>query len=144
MVLFDRPTPRQIDLGLAILRLIAGVIFFMHGYQKVFQFGFGGVAGFFGQMGVPMPGFMGPAIGILELTGGVALVLGLLTRVFGFFLACDMLGAMTFVHAKNGFFLPTGVEFVLALCAIGFTLAIVGAGGFSADAALSRRRGAAT
>ena len=140
MSLFDRPAVRQIDVGLALLRVIAGVIFFAHGYQKVFTFGFAGVAGFFGQMGVPMPGFTGPAIGTLEVVGGLALILGLLTRIFGFLLACDMLGAILFVHAKAGFFMPNGMELVLALCGMAATLAIAGGGGFSADTALSRRR----
>ena len=140
MSIFDRPSARQIDLGLAILRVIAGVVFFAHGYQKVFQFGLSGIAGGFGQMGVPFPAFTGPAIGILELVGGLALIIGLFTRVFGFLLACDMLGAIMFVHGKGGFFLPKGYEFVLALCAIGVTLAIAGGGGFSADTAMARRR----
>jgi len=143
MALFDRPTARQIDLGLAILHVIAGVIFFAHGYQKVFEFGFSGVAGFFGQIGVPASGFTGPAIGILELVGGLALILGLFTRVFGFLLACDMLGAIFFVHAKGGFFVPKGIEFVMALCAMAITLGIAGGGGFSVDAIIARRRGSA-
>ena len=140
MSIFDRPTARQIDVGLAILRVIGGVTFFAHGYQKVFTFGFGGVAGFFGQMGVPMPGVMGPAIAILELVGGLALILGLFTRVFGFLLACDMLGAILLVRANGGFFAPNGMEFELALCAIAATLAVVGAGGFSVDSTFARRR----
>ncbi|HEY0528496.1 MAG TPA: DoxX family protein [Gemmatimonadaceae bacterium] len=140
MSIFDRATARQIDVGLAIVRVIGGVTFFAHGYQKVFIFGFSGVAGFFGQMGVPMPGVMGPAIGILELVGGLALILGLFTRVFGFLLACDIFGAIVLVRAKGGFFAPNGTEFELALCAIAVTLAIVGAGGFSADGVLARRR----
>jgi putative oxidoreductase len=142
MSIFDRPTARQIDVGLLILRVIAGITFFAHGYQKVFTFGFGGVAGFFGQIGVPMPGISGPAIAILESVGGLALVLGLLTRVFGFLFACDMLGAILFARAKGGFFSPNGMEFELALCAAAATLAIVGGGGFSVDGALSRRRSA--
>jgi putative oxidoreductase len=140
MSIFDRPTARQIDVGLAVLRVIGGVIFFAHGYQKVFTFGFSGVAGFFGQMGVPMPAVMGPAIAIIELCGGLALIFGVFTRLFGFLLACDMLGAILLVRVKGGFFAPNGTEFELALCAIAVTLAIVGGGGFSADGALARRR----
>jgi putative oxidoreductase len=142
MSIFDRPTARQSDVGLAILRIIGGVTFFAHGYQKVFTFGFGGVTGFFGQMGVPMPGLMGPAVAILELVGGLALILGLFTRLFGFLLACDMLGAILLVKAKGGFFSPNGMEFELALCAIAATLAVLGSGGFSADNALARRSAA--
>jgi putative oxidoreductase len=142
MSIFDRATARQIDMGLALLRVIAGITFFAHGYQKVFGFGFGGVSGFFGQMGVPMPAVMGPAIALLELVGGLALILGLFTRLVGSLLACDMLGAILLVRAKGGFFAPNGMEFELALCAIAATLAIMGSGGFSLDSAVARRRSA--
>lgn len=137
MFLTDRPTVRQIDAGLALLRIVIGIIFLAHGWQKVFTFGFGGVTGAFTQMHVPMPGFTGPAIGILELVGGVALILGVLTRLFGFLLASDMLGAILLVHGKQGFFAPMGMELVLALCVGAATLAIAGGGGYSVDA--SRR-----
>ena len=56
--------------------------------------------------------------------------------------ACDMLGAITFVHAKGGFFVPNGVEFVLSLCAVSLALALAGAGEWSVDATIARRRAA--
>jgi putative oxidoreductase len=51
-----------------------------------------------------------------------------------------MLGAMFLVHLPAGFFLPNGYEFVLMLAASATTLAITGAGRYSADAVIARRR----
>ena len=91
-------------------------------------------------MGVPFPGIMGPLVGFVELFGGLALIAGLLTRLAGVGLTAVMLGAMAFVHLPAGFFLPNGYEFVLLLAASATTLAIVGAGRYSLDAQLARRR----
>jgi putative oxidoreductase len=140
MLLFRSPTPRQINLALAVLRIAVGAIFIAHGAQKVFTSGLGNVAGMFGQMGIPQAQVMGPFIALLELLGGIALVLGLLTRLAALGLALDMLGAIRFVHFKGGFFLPSGYEFALALLSANVALMVAGAGGFSFDGWLYRRR----
>ena len=136
---FRSATPRQLDLGLTILRVVTGVIFVAHGGQKLFVYGLDGVAGSFGQMGVPLAGLVGPLVAFVEFFGGLALVAGLFTRAVGVGLAAVMLGAMALVQAPAGFFAPNGIEFVLMLFAAAATLAVTGAGHWSLDARLARR-----
>jgi len=143
MSIFQPTTYRQAAFALALLRVVTGVIFIAHGAQKLFVFGLAGVSGGFAQMGIPMAGVIGPFIALLEFFGGIALVLGLLTRLASLGLAFDMLGAMLLVHLKNGFFLPTGIEFVLLLLVASAALVIAGAGALSVDGLLARRTQAA-
>jgi putative oxidoreductase len=141
--MFGKTTEKQIDLALLILRLALGTVFVAHGGQKLFQFGLDGVAGSFGQMGIPMASVTGPMVAFIEFFGGIAIILGLLTRLAALGVAGTMIGAITFVHAKNGFFLPGGVEFTMMLFAAAISLVITGAGTYSIDRVIGRKKGVA-
>jgi putative oxidoreductase len=125
-----RSSPRETSIGLAVIRIAAATVFINHGRQKLFVFGFTGVTGAFTHMGIPLPGFFGPVIGVLEFFGGIALLLGLLTRSLAIAFACDMLGAILLVKLKGGF---SGFELEFLLLGASLALAFAGGGRFSVD-----------
>ncbi|CAN5916795.1 DoxX family protein [soil metagenome] len=136
-------TPRHQAIGVAILRVVTGIVFAAHGYQKLFVYGMVGVQGAFTKMGAPMPTITGPLVALLEFFGGLALIIGLLTRLAAIGLAIDMLGAILIVHLASGFFLPAGYEFALLLMAASLTVAVAGPGAFSVDGSIAGRNGTA-
>lgn len=142
--LLNGSTPLQRDLGLTILRVVVGAIFIAHGAQKFFIFGIPAVAGGFAQFGIPLASFVAPMIAVIELLGGIALVLGLLTRLAALGIGFTMLGAMSVVHLAGGFFLPNGFEYTLALLAANVSIILMGPGPFSLDSLLVSRARAAT
>ena len=120
--------------GIALLRVVVGIVFVMHGQQKLFEMGVGGVGGFFASLGVPAPQLAAVVVSLLETVGGVALILGVLTRLFGLLLTGDMLVALLLVHRPNGFFAGDGgVELVLLLGTAALALALTGPGAPAVD-----------
>lgn len=123
--------------GIALLRVVTGAIFLMHGQQKLFEFGIGGVTGMMTGLGVPAPGLMALVVTFVELLGGIALILGAFTRIAAVLVAIDVLVAFFLVHLPNGFFATNGgVELVLLLATAGITLAATGPGALALDSRL--------
>lgn len=125
-----------------ILRLGLGILFPFHGWLKANPQGpAGGVRGFsgwLGQMHVPLPGFFGWVVVLLETAGAVLLVLGLGTRILALGFAIEMLVAIVLVKrrmAKKRFMEPdgTGWEFEFALMVAALALVFSGAGSFALD-----------
>lgn len=129
------------SLGLLIARLALGVIFTMHGWQKFHQWTISGVEASFTQMGIPGAAIAAPIVTILELLGGILLILGVATRLIGVLLVCDMAGAIMFAHGAAGFFVDEGgYEYVVVLGAVALALAFTGAGIYSIDHGIAGRR----
>ncbi|KAB8143930.1 DoxX family protein [Chloroflexia bacterium SDU3-3] len=120
--------------GLTVLRIFTGIVFFMHGWQKLTMMGIEGTAGFFGSLGIPLPAVAAVIVIALELLGGLALILGLGTRYIGLLSAFNMLVALLTVHLSKGFFAGDGgYEFVFLLMGASLALAFSGSGALALE-----------
>jgi putative oxidoreductase len=124
---------------LTVLRIAVGIVFWMHGSQKLFQSGLAGVGNGFAAMGIPAPQVSAVVVTLVEFLGGMALVIGFAARWAAALLAIDMTVAVLAVHLHNGFFAPHGYEYPLTLLAANLCLLIAGPGPAAIDALLSRR-----
>jgi putative oxidoreductase len=117
---------------LAVLRIMTGLLFLEHGTQKLFAF-------------PPNPAGPPPALmtlpgiqGVIELVGGIMIILGLFTRPVAFILAGDMAVAYFYAHAPRGFFPISmggnGGELAIVYCFVFLYLMVAGAGAWSVDA----------
>jgi putative oxidoreductase len=134
------------NLGLDTLpvRIGAGVIFAVHGAQKLFGwfggYGLEGTAGWMESIGIAPGTLMAVLAGGAEFFGGLLLIAGLLVRPTAVVLAVTMLVAIITVHLQNGLFMSNGgYEFGLALLVISVGLAIRGAGSLSLDNQLQNK-----
>jgi len=121
------------------LRIVVGIIFIIHGGQKLFVFGFSGVAGFFGQIGIQPAMFWAVIVTLVEFLGGIAILVGFLTRWAALLIAIDMLVAILWVLLPKGFFASKGgYEFELLILAGCLTLLLAGAKRPSVDQTLPK------
>jgi putative oxidoreductase len=129
--------------GITALRVIVGIVFLVHGLQKLLQFGVEGTTGFLAGIGVPLAGVAAILLIAAEAVGGLALILGAFTRWVGIVLAFVMLVAIFTVHLPNGFFANnSGYEYVLTLLVANITLVLAGSGPLAVDQVLEGRGGA--
>ena len=141
-----RTTSTRQDVALLIGRVALGIVLIAHGWQKLFTYGLTGAAASFEQMGVPLPTISASFAGVVELLGGVLLIIGLVVPLVGLLVVIDMIGALIFVHAPNGIFVGDGgYELVLVIGALGVLFAGLGAGRLAIDGLITvdRRVGAA-
>ena len=132
-------SPVLTDLALLVARVALGVILVAHGWQKFNEWTLAGTTSAFGDMGIPAPALAATFVTGVEIIGGLALILGVLTPVVALLNMVTLLGALLLVHAQNGVFVAdNGFELVLALFAGLAIIAILGAGKYSTDGLLRR------
>lgn len=129
------------ELGLAILRVVLGVIFIAHGAPKLFG-GVAGTAEFFAGLGIPAPMAAAWLITILEFFGGILLLVGFLVTPVAILLGIHMLTGLILVHAPNGFYVigpgQGGIELNLLVIAALLMLVFGGPGLAAVDRARGR------
>ena len=137
-------TKKETNFQDLVLRVPVGIILSAHGAQKLFGwfggYGLEGTAQWMASVGIEPGYLMALLAGSAEFFGGIALILGLLTRPAALVSAFTMLVALVTVHLSNGFFLTSGgIEYALALAAATLYIALQGAGKISLDQAISNR-----
>ena len=133
----DKPVVR--DAALLIFRVVLGIIFVAHGWEKLFISGITQTTGQFSAWGVPQPTLSVWITAVAELLGGAFLVVGLLTTFVAGALALLILAAIYFVHLGTGFFVAdNGVEFPLVIIVSLMMIVVFGSGRASIDGVLTR------
>jgi putative oxidoreductase len=133
---FNSSLNRLAPLSPAILRIVLGIGFIVHGYTKVENgLSASGFAGFLDGLGVPASSTVAPIVAFLEMGLGALLVIGLMTRISAIILFLVLVGAVAYF--KNDGFLfngnQNGAELDLVYMAGLVSLAITGPGRLSAD-----------
>lgn len=127
-----------------ILQLFLGVVFVMHGAQKLFGpsfygFPWQGYLGFFNKFGItPAPLWLW-VVTITEFFGGLCIIFGFLTRFWAAGLVIDMTTAILKIHINIGFFWLTpggGLEFPLTLGVLALMLVLMGPSFLAVDRAI--------
>lgn len=116
-----------LDRGLLALRLGVGAIFAHAGYQKVT--GIDAVQGFFGSLGIPAPEVMAWVVALVELLGGIGILVGFLARTAGIALAVNMAVAVVLATWPREGWDSSRLEVLLLLGSLAITFA--GTGGLT-------------
>lgn len=119
------PLARFANVTYALFRIVTGFLFAFHGAQKLF--------GAFGGQAVPIASMPGLA-GIIELVGGVLVMVGLFTGVAAFIASGEMAAAYFMAHAPRGLWpIQNGGELAVLYCFAFLYIASRGAGRFGVD-----------
>ncbi len=113
--------------GLLILRVVIGVIFIAHGWQKIDNMA--GTVGFFTSLG--LPAFLAYVDAWVEFIGGIAFVLGIFTKITGYLFAIIMAVAILKLKLVGGLTGAKGYEFELLLLAASLCISFAGPGIFA-------------
>lgn len=140
--LVSRILATRAGFGPLMLRVPVGIILAAHGSQKLFGwfggYGLEGMGKYMESIGLQPGVLMAGLAGSAEFFGGLALVLGLLTRPAAALVGFTMAVALVKVHLEHGLFLSKGgYEYALALLAVAVSLLVSGGGSASVDAKLS-------
>jgi putative oxidoreductase len=123
----------------AVFRIVFGLMFLSHGLQKIFGM-FGGLALFGGRL-PPLTSEPGIA-GVLELVFGSLVMVGLFTKVAAFIASGEMAVAYFKAHQRMAFWpLENQGELAVLFCFAFLYIAARGAGPWSVDEMMRRRRG---
>ena len=119
-----------------LLRIGVGLIFIMSGYGKLT--GIEGVVGFFGNIGIPMPGIMAWVVAIVEFVGGIMVLVGYRVQIPGVLLAIVMLVAIITVKlGADNVFQSMRLELMLLLASL--YIATSGSGKYSIDDSMGKK-----
>ncbi|WP_054707785.1 DoxX family protein [Bacillus sp. JCM 19041] len=125
------------EIGILLVRLVTGVTFLIHGLDK-FHGGIEGTGEFFDSLGIPAPAVMAGVVAIVEIVGGLALILGLGTRLFGAIFALVMVTAIFTAKAEAGFL--GGYELDLILLTVSLLLLLNGSKLVALDQLFGRKK----
>lgn len=128
----------QFDFAVLVLRVVFGLSFAAHGYNKVAK-GLDGTARWFGSVGMRAPKWQARAAASTEIVAGLLLAAGLLTPLAAAGTIAVMVVAIRVAHWKTGFFIftsPQGWEYCASIIAAAFVIGAAGPGRWSVDHAL--------
>ena len=138
--LMTESSPALYDLGLLMLRVFIGVCFVVHALGKLGLVGTGNMEGFaqwLADLGVPFAKAQAWVAMLSEMTGGILLTAGFLTRPAALLLVATMIVAGKVGHRGAGYLItndPPGAEYTINLAVVCGVIALFGPGGYSLDA----------
>jgi len=130
------------DIGLLVLRAIVGIIFVVHGAGDIFEAGVSSNVENYREAGIPLAELSAPFAAYVQFLGGLALIVGLLSRLATLGMVVVMAGALVFVHAGES--IPIGQDgsgsgFALIMGTASLAIVLAGPGRFSLDYLIATR-----